>query len=89
MPRASSNPDSFYEINVLKNGLLVLEALQDSTTMAIQTARIQLRTGLPYNACFRILKTLKLSGYVAEVDGGWKLTPKVARIAGKLMQGVF
>jgi hypothetical protein len=78
--------DGEYEIDALAKGLKVLEALQDATTLAVQTQRVKLRTGYSYDFCFRALKTLKLAGFVAEVDGGWKLTPRTARIGGKLVQ---
>lgn len=80
MPRQKQRSDSEYEIDALAKGLQVLEALQDATTLAVQTKRVQQRTGLSYDFCMRALKTLKLAGYVAEVEGGWKLTPKAARI---------
>jgi DNA-binding IclR family transcriptional regulator len=72
--------DTEYEIEALAKGLKVLEALQDCATLAIQTRRVQLRTGLPYDFCMRALKTLKLAGFVAEVEDGWKLTPRLNRI---------
>lgn len=80
--------DAEYEIEALAKGLKVLEALQDATTLAVQTQRVKLRTGFSYDFCFRALKTLKLAGFVAEVDGGWKLTPRTARIGGKLAEAV-
>ena len=72
--------DNEYQIEALAKGLLILEALRDCATLAIQTRRVQLRTSLPYDFCFRALKTLKLAGYVAEVEDGWKLTPKAQRL---------
>lgn len=79
-PTSRKRTDSEYEIESLSKGLLVLEALQDCATLAIQTRRVQQRTGLSYDFCMRALKTLKLAGYVAEVEDGWKLTPRLNRI---------
>lgn len=88
-PTSRKRPDSDYEIEALAKGLKVLEALQDATTLAVQTRRVQLRTGYSYDFCFRALKTLKIAGYVAEVEGGWKLSPRMARISGKLTASIL
>lgn len=85
-PTSRKRSDDQYEIEALAKGLKVLEAMQDCATMAIQTRRVQLRTGFSYDFCMRALKTLKIAGYVAETETGWKITPRTARIGGKLAE---
>jgi DNA-binding IclR family transcriptional regulator len=80
MARDKTRTDASYEIDALAKGLRVLEALHDAGSLALQTKRIQNRCGHSTDFCMRALKTLKIAGYVAEVEGGWKLTPKVTRI---------
>lgn len=66
-------PDNPYVIESALKTLLVLEALEGTRFEAVSLKRIQERTKLPLNFCFRALQTLKELGYARETERGWAL----------------
>lgn len=72
----SSRTDADYQIAALLNGLRVLEALEGTRFEPVSIRRIQQRTGLSYDFCFRALATLCCYGFVRQTGGGWTLSPR-------------
>jgi DNA-binding IclR family transcriptional regulator len=74
MSRTRSDAD--YTIEALLKGLSVLEALEGNGFEPVTTRRVQQRTGLSYDFCFRALTTLLCHGVARQTPGGWVLSPR-------------
>ena len=68
--------DSDYATGALMKGLQVLEALEGTRFEPVSVQRIAERTRLPYDTCWRALRTLKVKGFVAETEQGWTLSTR-------------
>lgn len=78
-----------YTIEALAKGLSVLAALEGSNFEAVTIQTVCDRTKLPYNYCFRALKTLESEGFAKETEGKrFILGPKVVRLSERFTEQV-
>jgi DNA-binding IclR family transcriptional regulator len=85
----SKREQDAYQLDTLRRGLKVLEALEGTNFEPVSIARIQQRTGYSYDFCRRALITLKLAGFAAETAQGWTVGPKLMRFGTNFNQAVI
>lgn len=79
----SERRDEDYAIDSLAKGLKVLEALEGTRIEPVSIQRVMQRTGYSYNFCLRALRTLKLVGFAAQIEGGWTYGPRILKLADR------
>lgn len=78
----NNRPDSSYEIGGATKAIKVLEALEGRP---VRIDTLMERTGFNYDMTTRCLKTLRLNGWVTQLETGeWTVGRRFVRFAGSI-----
>jgi len=77
----SPRSEEDYQLDVLRRGLKVLEALEGTNFEPVSIQRVSERSGQSYDFCRRALLTFKLAHYATQADRGWQVGPRLLKFS--------